>query len=107
VEYFIDHDHKNKIYNVASGKTIDLLTIANKINQIAEKPSEIIIKNPGFNTEYSADNSRLLEEIGGYNFTPFEYALKELYDWYKAHINEIDKEAVKRDEYIKYCRTRS
>ncbi len=105
IEYFVNHKAKHKFYNIVTGKTIDLVTIANKINQIAEKPSEIVIKNPGLSTEYSGNNTRLLEELNSFNFIPFDQALKELYSWYKANLDKIDRETIARDEYIKYCRT--
>lgn len=104
IEYFISHKPKYKFYNVVTGKTIDLITIANKINQISKKPSEIIIKHDELNTEYSGDNTRLLEELNGFSFTPFDEALKELYSWYKVNLDKIDRETIARDEYIKYCR---
>ncbi|MEW6008951.1 MAG: NAD(P)-dependent oxidoreductase [Candidatus Omnitrophota bacterium] len=106
IEYFIGNKVRYKFYNVATSSTIDLLTIANKINKIADKPSEIIIKNPGLNSQYSADNIRLRQELKGFDFTPFDIALRELYNWYKDNIEKIDSQAVKEDEYIKYCKTK-
>jgi GDP-L-fucose synthase len=85
---------------------MDLVTIANKINCISSKPSEIIIKNEGLNTEYSADNTRLLKELKSFTFTPFDEALKCLYSWYKNNLDKIDKQAVEKDNYLRYCRTK-
>ncbi len=106
IEYFIEHKPNYKFYNVATGKTIDLVTVANKINKISGKPSEIIIKNKGLNTEYSADNSRLLQELEDFSFTPFDESLKEMYSWYSDILDSIDKEKIEKDEYVKYCRTK-
>ncbi|MCX5706423.1 MAG: NAD(P)-dependent oxidoreductase [Candidatus Omnitrophica bacterium] len=106
IEYFINHDAEHKVYNVVNGKTVDLVTIANKINKIAKRPSEIIVKNRGLNTEYSADNKRLLVELGGFRFTRLDKALRELYFWYKKNIKNIDPKVIEKDEYIKYCRVR-
>ncbi|MCF7907824.1 MAG: NAD(P)-dependent oxidoreductase [Candidatus Omnitrophica bacterium] len=103
VEYFIDKMPKQKFYNAARGQTIDLVTIAKEINKVSEKQSEIIVKHEGLNTEYSADNSRLLKEIGNFDFTPFDQAIKELYLWYKSNLNKINKAKITKDEYIKYC----
>jgi GDP-L-fucose synthase len=105
IEYFINYKVKNKFYNVTTGRTIDLLTIANTINQIAEKPSKIIINKQGLNTEYSGDNTKLLEELRGFNFTPFDEALEELYLWYKNNLAKIDKKIIEKDEHLKHCRT--
>lgn len=81
VDYFINHKAKNKFYNIGTGKKIDILTIANKINQIAVKKSKIAIKNKGLNCEYTCDNSRLVKELKKFEFTDFDKSLKELYDW--------------------------
>jgi len=104
VEYFINQTPKQKFYNATRGKTVDLVTIANKINRVAEKQSEIIVKHQGLNTGYSADNSSLLKEICGFNFTPFDQAIKELYSWYKSNLDKINKAEIVKDDYIKYCR---
>jgi GDP-L-fucose synthase len=104
IEYFIKHKPRHHSYNLATGATIDLITIAKIINSVSEKPSEIIIKNKGLNTEYSANNKRLLKELKGFKFTPIEKAIRELYLWYKKKLGSIDCETIKKDPYIKYCR---
>lgn len=103
IEYFINNKAHHKNYNVTTGKVIDLVTIANMINELSEKPSEIIVKNQGLNPEYSGDNSRLCEEVK-LGFTSFIQALGELYNWYKSTISTIDKQLIEKDEFIKYCR---
>ena len=60
ISHFIEAKAKFKFYNAVRGESIDLISIAKLINQIADKPSEITVKHPGLNTEYSADNSRLV-----------------------------------------------
>jgi len=107
VEHFINQVPKQKLYNATRGETIDLITIANKINRVAEKQSEIIVKREGLNREYSADNSKLLKEIGGFNFTAFDQAIKELYSWYKSNLDKINKAEIIKDGYIKYCQISS
>jgi len=86
VDYFINHKTKFKFYNIGTGKKIDILTIANKINKIADKKSKIIIKNKGLNNEYTCDSSRLKNEIKKFKFTDFDKSLKELYDWYRNEL---------------------
>lgn len=104
IEYFINNKHLYKSYNVTTSETIDLLTIAEKINTIAEEQYKVIIRNSGLNTEYSGDNTRLLEELKGFNFTSFDDAINDLFSWYKTIIHKSDKEIIERDEYVKYCR---
>lgn len=104
VERFISNKPKHNIYNLTTGTTVDLVTIANKINRISDFKSEIIVKNPGLGTEYSGDNSRLKKEIDP-QFTPVDNALKELYQYYKSILSDIDRKAIEKDEYMKYCKT--
>lgn len=82
VEYFIIHKPKEKFYNIASGQSIDLVTIAGKINEIAPKSTPIEIKKKGLNKEYTCDNSRLMKELGNFEITDFDKSLQELYQWY-------------------------
>ncbi len=86
VDYFINHQVKHKFYNIGTGKRIDILIIANKINKISNKKSKITIKNIGLNNEYTCDNSRLANELKKFNFTDFDKSLVELYNWYKNKI---------------------
>jgi len=63
INHFIENDSPEKIYNIGTGKSVDLLSLAEIINEIADKKSEVIVKNEGFNREYTGDVSRLMEEI--------------------------------------------
>ena len=107
VEIFMERPYTHKSYNIVTGVPIDLVSIAKIINSISDKPSEIIVKNPGLNTEYTADNTRLTREFKTVAFTPFEDALQELYRWYQSIINTIDRDKIAKDNYIKYCRTKN
>jgi len=93
VEHFINNRGKEKIYNAGTGNPVELLTAANLINEIAEKPSEIVVQNPGFNNEYSCDVSLLREEMP-LEFTPLKDGIKKLYDYYKENLDSIDKQGV-------------
>lgn len=89
VNYFINNEVKNKFYNIGTGKKIDLLTIANLINEIADKKSEIIVKNNGLNNEYTCSNKRLMSELDNLKFSEISDSIKILYNWYKENKNEI------------------
>ncbi|MCR4312969.1 MAG: NAD(P)-dependent oxidoreductase [Candidatus Roizmanbacteria bacterium] len=84
VDYFISNNVKQKFYNIGTGKKIDILTIAKKINLISDKKSKIIIKSKGLNNEYSCDNQRLINELKKFKFASFDQSLRELYLWYKT-----------------------
>lgn len=89
VDFFLNHGDKYKFYNVGSGKRIDLLTVAHKINKIGQNKSKIIIKKRGLNYEYTCKNSRLLGEIKGFKFSNFEETLRELFDYYRGIKNKL------------------
>lgn len=82
IEFFINNETQEKFVNVGRGVGIDLLTIANLINSLADKKVKIIVKKRGFQNEYTCDNSRLLELIPGFEFTDFKTSLKEMYNYY-------------------------
>lgn len=94
VEYFIDNKPKHKFYNIGTGKTINIKTLAQKINETADKKTKIIINKKGLNNEYSCDNKRLLSEIKNLKFTPPEIYVKELYNYYKQNKKLIDKNLI-------------
>ena len=80
VKWFIENKPKKSIYNVCTGKTIDFETIAKKIIKISGKKLELKIKKGGIGKEYSGDNSLLLNELKGFEFTQLDYSLKSLYE---------------------------
>lgn len=90
VDYFINNESKHKFYNIGRGIGINLLTIAEKINQIADHETKILVRKPGLNKEYTCDNSRLMQELKNFQFTDFDISLEELYLWYKS-IKNIKK----------------
>lgn len=91
-DYFISHSSTEKFYNVGTGTPVDLLTVAGMVKKISGKNLEIQIKNPGLNKEYTCDNSLLLKEIPGLQFTSLELAIRDLYEWYEKNQGSINKE---------------
>ena len=79
VEYFISHNATYPCYNIGTGKKIDLLTIAKKIDTITEQHSKIVIQKKGLNLEYTCNATRLMKELNKFSFTLFDVALQELY----------------------------
>ncbi len=104
IKKFVDNKPKHKFYNLTTGKTVDLVTIADKINSISDFRSEVIVRNKGMNVEYSGDNSRLMKEVK-WKFTPIEVALKELFVYYRSILPTIDRKTIETDEFLKYCTT--
>ena len=86
----MDRTLKEHVYNVTTGQKIDLYTLAEMVLQISGKQLPIYVCKEGMGKEYTSDNSRLLNELGGYEFTKVEDAVKKLYEWYVENEDIID-----------------
>ena len=73
IKHFIEHPTKEKFLNVAPTESIEIIDLA-KLAGV-----EVIVKNSGMNKEYTADNSRLLSELGGFEFTSYKDGMVLLY----------------------------
>jgi len=101
IDWFIHNESKEKIYNVTTGKKIDLITLANLVNEISDFKSEIIVLNDGLNNEYTSNNERILNEIGNFNFTSHKDAISKMRNYFKANLENLDKESIINDPYLK------
>lgn len=88
LDIFIDKETKYKNYNICTSQPVEFNRLAQLIHDThGNSNTKIIVKQEGMKPEYSADNSRFLNEFGPFEFTSFETSINELYQWYK---NEID-----------------
>lgn len=92
VEWFIEHEPKYHRYNVCTSQPIALLDLAYLINEVSGLNRELQIAHSGWQTEYSGNNERLLNEIGEFQFTDKKKSIKEMWDYYSAHIAEFDEQ---------------
>ena len=99
ISHFIDNDGKHKFYNATPNETADLLSIAQKVNELSGSNHEIIVRNSGLGPEYSGDNSRLRSEIPNFKSTSMGEGISRLYKWYSEHKAEIDKSKLIADKY--------
>lgn len=85
VEHFIIHKPLHKIINITPSKSISLVEIADIVVNISGEGhcSQIKIKNPVMNNEYTGDNSVLLSEIKDLKFTSMQEGLLKLYNYIK------------------------
>ena len=104
VEYFIHNDTVERIFNVTPTESVDLVTIANSINELSGNTTEIQVLNQGIGVEYSGDNKKLLSEMGDFQFIPLKVAIAELYEYYKAIKDDLDIDAVRQDLYLNYVK---
>lgn len=82
LDYFLTHKAKSRIYNVGTGRRVDLITIANKIKMISGNSLPIKVKLKGLANEYTCNNKKLISEIGAFQFINFDRSLELIYEWY-------------------------
>lgn len=106
VLWAIESNPKRRVYNITKGEGVDLVDLAGMINTVAEKPSEIIVDNPGMNLEYTSSNHRITEECPVI-FTPHQEAIRFLYTYYAEQFDLLDLDAVKGDFFINKIRVQN
>jgi len=91
IRWFIAGAPKQQVYNVCSGQSMESRSIAETIIKLSGKQPGSDLKATELGPEYSGNNALLLAEMGGFEFTPFEAALRQLYAWYADNTDLIDK----------------
>jgi nucleoside-diphosphate-sugar epimerase len=100
IEYFIEHDGKYRTYNISKGEKVDLVTLAQTINEISNFKSEIIVKNSGLNLEYTSCNNRIMSEHP-FHLSTHRETIARLMDYYRGILPEIDPNEIRGDELAK------
>jgi len=97
--WFIENNARHKAYNVCSGRPVALLELAKIVARVSgcNPNSDISVMTEGMGPEYSADNSRMLTEMAGYQFWDVEDSIRDLYTWYEWN-GAIDIESLRFDE---------
>ena len=101
IDWTIHNKTKEKIYNVTTGTKIDLLSLANLVNETSEFKSEIRVLNDGLNNEYTSNNQRIIDEIGNFNFTSHKDAIIKMREYFRYNLKNIDKDIIINDPYLK------
>jgi UDP-glucose 4-epimerase len=91
VDHFIMHEAQYKTYNVTSGESRDLRSLAEIVSRTSGDKTKIIIKEEGWGMEYSGDNSRLRESLPHLQLTPLSRSIPSLYAWYASNRHVINK----------------
>jgi GDP-L-fucose synthase len=102
----ISQQPSKRFINVTPTDSIELIEIANIINEVSDFQSEIIVNNSGLNREYTGANLRLLEEYADMEFTSYKTGIEKLYNYYKENFDSLDLDTVKEDPYLKSCSTK-
>jgi len=104
VKQFVENDSEHQSYNVTPTAPIDLITIANLINDISDYKSPVRVLNDGIGVDYSGDNTRLLSEFDDIKIMEYKDAIADLYSYYKKNILSLDKDALIDDDYLNYAK---
>ena len=103
IDWFIHNETDKKIYNTTRGDKIDLVTLAELINETGDFNSEIKILNDGLNDEYTSNNDRILSEIDNFEFTPYKNSIIKMREYFRYNLKNLDKEIIINDPYLKKC----
>lgn len=90
VKHFVDSDPGYRTYNVTSGTRVDLITLAETVKRISGVDVPIYVCRSGLTNEYTADNSRMRDELGSFIFTDAERGIASLLKYYKSIKKQID-----------------
>ena len=101
VDFFIHNDAKEKIYNITTGRKIDLITLAQCVNDVSDFHSDIRVINEGLNNEYTSNNERLLKELGDFQFTSHKNAIAKMRCYFQKNVENLDTQLIKEDLYLK------
>jgi GDP-L-fucose synthase len=96
--WFIENDARHKAYNVCSGSPAGLTDLARIVAEISGTNPAVSVTTSGMGGEYTADNSRMLAEIGDCTFWDMRSAISDLYSWYQRNESIIDTKALRFDE---------
>ena len=95
---FLEHAPRHKAYNVCRGRSYSLTQLAELVAEVSGCTPRIVVRNPQLAPEYSGDNSRMLDELGPYQFREMKDSIRELYHWYQANAAHIDARQLQFDD---------
>ena len=96
--WFLNHHPRHKAYNVCRGRAYTLQELARMVAAASGLSPEIITRNQAMAPEYSANNTRMMDEIGPFRFREMSDCVSELYQWYQVREKDIDVEQLKFDD---------
>ena len=95
VIWFLEHQPKYHDYNICTGQPVDLVSIAKMVLKVSGKQLPVVVAKEGWNLAYTADHSRLAEEMGGIHLHPMQEAIAKLYVYYQERRAEISYNELK------------
>lgn len=98
--WFLKNGWKEKAYNICTGRTYRLSDLAKMILEALQKDLPVEVLRKGYGVEYSGDNSRLLTEMPGLEFTPMEGSIRALARWYQEHLDQVPYEEIRENKRV-------
>ena len=89
--------------NITPTQSIALVSLAEIINEVTGNKAGITVLNPGWNTEYTGDNRKLLEVVGPFDFTSYREGIRELAVYYQSVWDSLDLDVVRADPFLDKC----
>ena len=90
VQWFVDNQPKYHSYNIASGRKIDLVTIAETVRRLSGNDVPIYLCQDGFGNEYTADVTRLKDENTAFSIEDIGVSVNKLLDYYRQIEGQVD-----------------
>lgn len=87
LEYFISEQPQYHDYNICTGVSTELLHLCQSIQNQMGTDLPVSVEAEGFNHAYTGDNSRILQEIAGLNFTLLADGIKQQIEYEKEAYN--------------------
>ena len=85
IDILINKNLHEKQYNLCSGQGVSLVDLAYIIKSVTKSDKDICVVNSDIKMNYTGSNKKILEEISGFDFTPVDIAIAELYKWYQSN----------------------
>ncbi len=98
LEHFINHDGKQRAYNVTPDHSVELRELAELVRRLSGKDLPLEIAQPGLGAEYSGDNSRLKNEFPGFRLTALVDSVGQLFKWYSDNQARLNRELLLHDK---------
>ena len=94
VEYYIESSMLYRAYNAVSGIRYELTSLAEIVNSILGTDVPVLVAKLGCNSEYTASNELIHEEVKNITTTSIENRIEKLTCFYKRAIDTLDRESL-------------
>lgn len=103
VENLLERPWPFRHMNITPSRSLDLLSLAEIINEETGNPAGINVLHEGWNREYTGNNEKLLKVVGPYEFTPYREGIRRLTAYYQSIWDSLDLDVVRADPFIAKC----